>query len=292
MTKITVLGGSGFLGSHLADFLSKKGYRVTIFDLHKSKWKKRGQKMIIGNILDEKKRSKAIKNSSYVFNFAALANMDNLQDKAEETVKYNILGTVKALKLCKKFKVKKFIHASTIYANTEEGGFYGKSKKAAEHYVEEYFNFYKLKYTILRFGSLYGERAKYDNGIRQILENIYKKKAVIYRGTKNSVRQYIYIKDAITLCYNAISKKYDNKYLNITGRKNIKSSKLMNWLSDLYGIPTKKIRYLENKGHYDRKPTLFKPRTGKYIYAKKPTSFEKKIKEYAKTIIKNAIQIK
>ena len=30
--------------------------------------------------------------------------------------------------------------------------------KAAEHYVEEYFNFYKLKYTILRFGSLYGER--------------------------------------------------------------------------------------------------------------------------------------
>ena len=41
MTKITVLGGSGFLGSHLADFLSKKGYSVTIFDLHKSKWRKR-----------------------------------------------------------------------------------------------------------------------------------------------------------------------------------------------------------------------------------------------------------
>ena len=44
MTKITVLGGSGFLGSHLADFLSKKGYRVTIFDLHKSKWKKEGKR--------------------------------------------------------------------------------------------------------------------------------------------------------------------------------------------------------------------------------------------------------
>ena len=147
--------------------------------------------------------------------------MDNLQDKAEETVKYNILGTVKALKLCKKFKVKKFIHASTIYANTEEGGFYGKSKKAAEHYVEEYFNFYKLKYTILRFG-LY--TAKELNMTMELdkYSKIFIKKAVIYRGTKNSVRQYIYIKDAITLCYNAISKKYDNKYLNITGRKNTK----------------------------------------------------------------------
>ena len=48
----------------------------------------------------------------------------------------------------------------------------------------------------------------------------------------------------------------------------------MNWLSTLMVYLHKKIRYLENKGHYDRKPTLFKPRTGKYIGAKKPT-FEK-----------------
>ena len=54
MKKITVLGGSGFLGSHVADFLSSKGYHVKIFDLKKSKKIKKGQKMYKGNILNKK----------------------------------------------------------------------------------------------------------------------------------------------------------------------------------------------------------------------------------------------
>ena len=40
MKKIVILGGSGFIGSHLADYLSQKNFKVTIFDLKKSKWKK------------------------------------------------------------------------------------------------------------------------------------------------------------------------------------------------------------------------------------------------------------
>ena len=44
MTKITVLGGSGFLGSHLADFLSKKGYRVTILTFTNRSGEKEGKR--------------------------------------------------------------------------------------------------------------------------------------------------------------------------------------------------------------------------------------------------------
>ena len=36
--KITVFGGSGFLGSHVADILTANKYLVTIFDKNKSKW--------------------------------------------------------------------------------------------------------------------------------------------------------------------------------------------------------------------------------------------------------------
>ena len=41
-----VFGGSGFLGSHVADALTKKGYDVTIFDMHESKFVKDKQKMV------------------------------------------------------------------------------------------------------------------------------------------------------------------------------------------------------------------------------------------------------
>ena len=50
--KILVLGGSGFLGSHVSDILTKKGNEVRIFDTKKSKWIKKKQKMYIGKILN------------------------------------------------------------------------------------------------------------------------------------------------------------------------------------------------------------------------------------------------
>ncbi len=285
MKKITILGGSGFIGSHLADYLISKNYKVTILDLKRSPWLKKKQKFVRGNILNKKKLAKAIKGSDYIFNFAAAANMDLLKDKAIKTVEYNILGTVNALEIANKFKVKKFIHASTIYANTEEGGFYGRSKKAAEDYVEEYKNRFKLKYTILRFGSIFGERAGPDNGIRQVLENIIFRKKLIYRGTKNSVRRYIYVKDAVKLCYKSISKKFDNKYLILTGKNGIDSNKLLSLFSKLFNIPKKNSIYLKNKGHYDKKPTPFKPRNGKYIFPFR-SNFKKNILEYVKDLKK------
>ena len=50
--KITVTGGSGFLGSHVADVLGHKGHKVTIFDKKKSKWLRDDQKMMVGDIFN------------------------------------------------------------------------------------------------------------------------------------------------------------------------------------------------------------------------------------------------
>ena len=136
--RITVLGGSGFIGSHVADELSKKGHKVTIFDKKKSKWIRSDQKMFIGNILNPNDLENVIKNTDVVFHFAALADIDQAIKNPINTVKVNILGTVQVLELCRKHNVKRFIHASTIYVNSVDGGFYRSSKKAAEDYVEEY----------------------------------------------------------------------------------------------------------------------------------------------------------
>ena len=68
--KAIIFGGSGFLGSHVADSLINSGFSVTIFDIKKSPFLKSGQKMIIGDILDLDQLDKAIKGHDIIFNFA------------------------------------------------------------------------------------------------------------------------------------------------------------------------------------------------------------------------------
>ena len=249
--KITVLGGSGFIGSHLCDSLTRQGHHVNIFDIKKSKYKKKNQKMYIGSILNSKQLSLAIRGSEFVYHFAALADMDSAIKRPFESAEINIIGTINALNVSKKHKVKRFIFASSIYANTEEGGFYGSSKKAAESYVERFYETFGQKYTILRFGSLYGSRSDETNGINVIINSGIKKKKLIYGGTSNAARKYIHVKDAVSICTQLIQKKYENKYLIITGKKQIKVKKLMkivaNYLIDkAFGLKFKENYLWEN----------------------------------------------
>ena len=179
--------------------------------------------------------------------------------------------------------MKKFIQASSIYANSEQGGFYGASKKASEDYVERFNKKYGLKYSILRFGSLYGEDAGKNNGINSIIDNYIRKKFLMYSGKKTAARRYIHVEDACKACMQSINVKYDNKYLIITGQKKIKITKVMKYLSDLLNS-NKKVRYknLEIEGHYSNEPKPFKPRNGKKLFIKN----NKNLKDELNNIIK------
>ena len=125
-----VTGGSGFLGSHVADKLTAKGYEVTIYDKKKSPWIKKKQKFVKGNLLDFKKLEKVVRKNKIIFHFAALSDLNEALLKPLETVKFNILGTIYLLELSKKYKIERFIYASSIYVNSNQGGFYRSSKKS------------------------------------------------------------------------------------------------------------------------------------------------------------------
>ena len=272
--KITVLGGSGFIGRHVVEALGKAGHRVLIYDLKKKITSTKKNKFLKGNINNAKSLSKAIKSSNIVYNFAALADIDEAKKKPLETIKVNIEGCINILKICKKYKIKKLIHASSIYANSKEGSYYAISKRAAEDYIEEYCKLNKLKFTILRFGSLYGEGADSNNGIQKIITRLIKKKELIHRGEKKAARKYINVKDAASYCAKVIIKKYDNKYLNITGHKTIKIYDLLKKLSKKYKIK-KKIKFLneKNTSHYNIRPTQYKMREGLDLLIKSKKNF-------------------
>ena len=262
--QVTVLGGSGYIGSHLSDLLTQKGFYVKIFDIKKSKYLKHNQKMYLGNLLQKKKLNESIKRSKYVFNFAALSNIDIASDQPFKTAKINILGTINILEACKKNKVKKLIHASSIYANSEQGGFYGCSKKASEDYIERFQQRYNTKFTILRFGSLYGGRSNNDNGLQRLINSAKRKKKITYAGSRGSERRYIHVKDAVNMCVKSMKKKFDNKYLTLTGKNKIRITSVIRLIQKQFKIKDKDINFqnIKNNIHYVNEPKDYIPRKG------------------------------
>ena len=154
-----VFGGSGFLGSHVADSLSAGGHKVTVFDQKQSPYLRSDQTMIVGDILDVNQIREAMQGQEIVYHFAGLADLDRATDKALETVNQNIVGTVHLLDAAVASKVERFVFASTIYVYSGLGGFYRCSKQACELYIEEYQKLYDLDFTILRYGSLYDPKS-------------------------------------------------------------------------------------------------------------------------------------
>ena len=181
--KITVIGGSGFLGSHLSDSLSDRRNKVVIFDKKKSKYLKKGsQKMIVGDISNINHLRRAIKGSEVVYHFAGISDIGESIKKPMETARINILGTANVLQLCKEYNIKKIIFASTIYVSSSQGGFYRVSKQACELMIEEYKKRFNLNYTIVRFGSIYGPRSSKDNGLTKIIFNYLRKKKFYHKN--------------------------------------------------------------------------------------------------------------
>ena len=266
--KIIVTGGSGFLGSHVADELSKRGHEVTIFDKKKSKWIKPEQKMYIGDILNAKDLENVINGADVVFHFAALADIDKALENPIETTNINISGTVLALELSHKYKIKRFVHASTIYVNSKEGGFYRCSKKAAEDYIEEYNKIRGIDYTVLRYGSLYGERSDNTNGVTNIINKAINTGKITYDGSKNFIREYIHVLDAAKASADIIGNKFKNKHVILMGKTKIKVGNFLKILSKILKT-SKEIKFLNKKyiGHYVISPYRYKPKRGiKFIF--------------------------
>ena len=286
--KITVTGGSGFLGSHVADELSKRGHKVIIFDKKKSKWIRSDQKMFIGNILNPNDLENVIKNTDVVFHFAALADLDQALKNPINTVKVNILGTVQVLELCRKHNVKRLIHASTIYVNSTDGGFYRSSKKAAEDYVEEYYNIHGLNFTILRYGSIYGVRSDYSNGITKIIQRAVQTGKISYFGTKKTLRNYVHVLDVAKASVDILHEKYKNKHIIVSGQKTLKVYDFLKILANILKI-SNDIEFLNQKytGHYETTPFTLKPKHGDKLILDKYVDYNKGLTALVREIKKN-----
>lgn len=251
---VLVIGGSGFIGSHLVDELIINNYKVTVLDIKKSKFSNSKANYVISSTENNKKLSSNIKKNKIVYHLAGISDLNKAYKDPIGTAKKNILATVKILDLCAKYKVDKFIFSSSIYVNSSSGGFYKSSKIACESYIEEFSKLYGIKYRILRYGSVYGPRADQSNGIHLIIRDGLRKNKLVYNGSSRSIRKYIHVKDVAKISVKLLSNIYDNKYIDITGDKNLKVKKLLEIISKIMNI--RNIEFSKNTytGHYIKTP--------------------------------------
>ena len=271
--KVIVFGGSGFLGSHVADKLSENLYEVTVFDKNPPIYISKNQKYIEGDILSKDDVYSAIKNHDYVYHFAGLSDLNVAINNPIDTVNLNILGTVNILEACKKNKIKKFIFASTIYVYSKQGSFYKVSKQACENYIENYFYEYGLNYIILRYGSLYGPRSNNSNGLYRFINDALKNNKMEFNGDPNSKREFIHVEDAAECTVNILNdSKIKHNHITITGNQLISIKELFDVISEI--LPNKKIKYFFNNekvnSHYNITPYEYSPKKGRKII---PTQF-------------------
>lgn len=258
--KVIVFGGSGFLGSHVADELSDAGYEVTIFDRKTSDFLRDDQQMIVGDIMDRQAIDEAVKGKDYVYHFAAIADIAEAQNNPVLTVEINILSTTYILEACRQHKVKRFLYGSTIYVYSDHGSFYRSSKQASELIIGNYHDKYNVEYTILRYGSLYGPRANHFNFIHSIIEQALLEKQIIRKGDGEETREYIHVIDAARASVKILHGNYANEHVMITGTKSLRIKDLLAMIKEMFHENIN-IHYSDEhmSGHYNITPYIFKP---------------------------------
>ncbi len=261
-----VYGASGFLGSHVADALSAAGYRVRLFDRRPSPHQRHDQEMITGDIMELDQVTEAAKGADVVYNFAAIADIDEAHDKPLATATINVLGNMHALEAARLAGAHRFVFASTVYVYSESGSFYRASKQAAERFIETYHERYGLDYSILRYGSLYGRRADARNGIYRMLHEAVERHSITYHGSGDAIREYIHVEDAARMSVQVLEPEFANRHLILTGQERLRIKDVMTMISEI--MPWKIALHFDEANavhHYEITPYAFQPRIGRKL---------------------------
>jgi UDP-glucose 4-epimerase len=239
---------------------------VRLFDRSPSRYQRADQEMIIGDIMDLEQVKEAAHGADVVYNFAAIADIDEAQEKPIATATINVLGNMHTLEAARLVGARRFIFASTIYVYSESGSFYRASKQAAERFIETYHERYGLEYSILRYGSLYGRRADARNGIYRMLYEALERHSITYHGSGEAIREYIHVEDAARMSVQVLAPEFANRHLILTGQERLRIKDVMTMISEI--MPWKiDLRFDEARAghHYEVTPYAYQPRIGRKL---------------------------
>ena len=221
--KVLVLGGCGFIGSHLVDRLLAQGHSVRVFDRAPERYRAplRGVDYRIGNFRDKMALIDALSGVESVVHlvsttFPGTADLDPVSD-----VQDNLAGTITLLDCMVSLRLTRILFLSsggTVYGVPEvipipethplrPISSYGIVKVAIESYLEMYRRTRGLSPVIIRASNPYGPRQGHrgvQGVITTFLSRVLADEPIEIWGDGSVVRDYLHVADLALLCVNAI----------------------------------------------------------------------------------------
>ena len=261
MKKILLLGGAGFIGSNLTEFLVNANKKVIVFDRKKAHWKNLEHftnkiKIIKGDFNDSKTLEKIFSENQIeivIHLVSSAVPSTPLNDVIESN---ELVFTMKLIDTMLKNKINKIIYISsggTTYGmngeaiNKEDSPtkpitFYGWLKVTIENYIQTCGRIYNLNYLILRVSNPYGKNQNILGNLGLIavtLGKILYNKPMEVWGDGKIIRDYIYIDDVCKATLMLIEKNKWNNIYNIGSGEGSSINKVLQVIKKISGIKFK-----------------------------------------------------
>jgi UDP-glucuronate 4-epimerase len=224
--RVVLTGGAGFIGSHVAEALLRRGDNLTIVDNLHEFYSPDCKRQNLEDIRDtgnfdfcrvdicDKQSLRGVLSRSrpeLIIHLAARAGVRPSIEEPSGYAEVNINGTLNLLEICREFRVRKLVFgsSSSVYGATSRAPFsedqvelrpispYAATKLAAEMLCYTYAHLFGIPVICLRFFTVYGPRQRPDLAIHKFTSLIEAGKPVPIFGNGSSGRDYTYIGDIV-----------------------------------------------------------------------------------------------
>jgi UDP-glucose 4-epimerase len=216
--KILITGGSGFIGSHIAEHFQSIASEIRVLDNYRTGYAKNlnglNATVIEGSITDRALVREAVQGIDYIFHMAALVSVPESMSKPSECVDINVHGLLNVLEEASAAGVKKIVLASSaaIYGDNptvpkletmvpEPKSPYAVTKLDGEYYLEMFRREGKLASTSIRFFNVFGPRqdpkGAYAAAVPIFMEKALKNEDITIFGDGGATRDFIFVKDIV-----------------------------------------------------------------------------------------------
>lgn len=252
MHKLVVIGGNGFIGSHLVDSFHSLGYEVTAFDRFSSgsfTFVSKDIRHIQGDFLNRADLTKAVRGQDIVVHALSITTPATAEKDPSLDIRTNIAQSVELFEAAVDAGVENLFFASTggaIYGDQGKSSYsetditmpvspYAIGKLAVENYLDYFKNAFGLNSTIFRISNPYGPRQKINRkqGLIPIaLREGLMGKQVIQFGDGSMVRDFIYIDDLINMMTEVVQRPHKHRLYNLGSGKGYSVSQILNEVSN------------------------------------------------------------